>query len=85
MDYPPLDRAEYVRDARQRLGISVYQLARMLRLADPSNGGGVTVRRWESGEREPAGPAIIAIEALLTGWRPAHWQPAIRRDNTADR
>jgi hypothetical protein len=30
------------------------------------------VRRWETGDRPISGPASVAIEAMLGGWRPAH-------------
>lgn len=56
-----------VKDARHRLGLSAAELAKILRMGAA---GGRTVRRWESGETPITGPASVAIEALLSGWRP---------------
>lgn len=54
--------------ARLSLGMSQRQLAETLRMGLD---GGRAVRRWESGDRPISGPASVAIEAMLTGWRPA--------------
>ena len=59
---------EQVREARQRLGLTQSQLADVLRLGGD---GKRLVRRWEAGETRVSGPASVAIEALLTGWRPS--------------
>jgi DNA-binding transcriptional regulator YiaG len=57
-----------VRAARLALGMTQDQLAEALRMGGD---GKRAVRRWEAGEREISGPASVAIEALLTGWRPS--------------
>ncbi len=56
-----------VRDARRALGLTQHELAVLLRMGGD---GKRSVRRWEAGDREISGPASVAIEALLTGWRP---------------
>lgn len=58
-----------VRDARRALGMTQHQLATALRMGGD---GKRSVRRWESGDRPISGPASVAIEAMLTGWRPEH-------------
>jgi DNA-binding transcriptional regulator YiaG len=62
-------KPDEVRDARQRLGMTLHQLALALRMGTD---GRRAVRRWEAGDRQISGPASVAIEALLAGWRPAH-------------
>lgn len=57
-----------VKEARLRLGMSQRHLAETLRMGME---GGRAVRRWESGDRPISGPASVAIEAMLTGWRPS--------------
>lgn len=59
---------EEVRAARRALGMSQHQLAEALRMGTD---GKRAVRRWEAGDRPISGPASVAIEAMLTGWRPA--------------
>jgi DNA-binding transcriptional regulator YiaG len=54
--------------ARAALGMTQRQLAEALRLGKD---GGRAVRRWEAGDRPVSGPASLAIEALLSGWRPS--------------
>jgi DNA-binding transcriptional regulator YiaG len=58
-----------VRDARRAMGMTQHQLATALRMGAD---GKRSVRRWEAGDRPISGPASVAIEALLTGWRPKH-------------
>jgi DNA-binding transcriptional regulator YiaG len=60
-----------VRQSRQTLGMSLHELATALRMGTD---GKRAVRRWEDGDRQISGPAAVAIEALLAGWRPAHLQ-----------
>lgn len=57
-----------VKAARHKLGMSAAGLAKILRMGKD---GGRAVRRWESGECPISGPASVALEAMLTGWRPA--------------
>jgi len=54
--------------ARQALGWSLSQMADALRLAPPK--GAQRVREMEAGAREISGPISVAVEALLSGWRP---------------
>jgi DNA-binding transcriptional regulator YiaG len=56
--------------ARLDLGLTQSGLAAMLRLANPNETGKRTIREWEKGTRAISGPASVALEALLTGWRP---------------
>ena len=56
--------------ARRQLGLTQCGLAAMLRLANPNETGKRTIREWEKGHRPISGPASVALEALLTGWRP---------------
>jgi DNA-binding transcriptional regulator YiaG len=56
-----------VRAHRHALGMTQSQLGLMLRLS-PDNGR--TVRNWESGRYPISGPASLALEALVSGWRP---------------
>ena len=58
---------EQVRQVRAALGMSTRQLAVMLRMGAQS---GRTIRRWEAGDTPISGPASVALEALLTGFRP---------------
>ena len=59
-----------VKAARQALGMTSAELAAILRLG---GSGARTVRGWESdaGKYRITGPATVALEALLSGWRPA--------------
>jgi DNA-binding transcriptional regulator YiaG len=56
-----------VKEARARLGLTQSKLAALLRMGV---NGERQIRRWEDGEVPISGPASVAIEALLTGWRP---------------
>lgn len=56
-----------VRNARRAMGLTQHDLAVLLRMGGD---GKRAVRRWEAGDRHMSGPASVAIEALLTGWRP---------------
>jgi transcriptional regulator with XRE-family HTH domain len=46
--------------AREKLGLSTENLARVLRVED-----GRTVRRWEAGDREIPGPVIVVMETIM--------------------
>lgn len=56
-----------VRESRRAMGMTQHQLATALRMGTD---GKRSVRRWEAGDRPISGPASVAIEALMTGWRP---------------
>jgi transcriptional regulator with XRE-family HTH domain len=51
---------EQLRAARQKLGLSAENLAKVLRVED-----GRTVRRWEAGDREIPGPVIVIMETIM--------------------
>jgi len=53
---------------RQGKGLSIAQIARILRIADRS-----TVHRWATGERNISGPASILLEMLDRGELPARY------------
>lgn len=55
------------RNARQELGVSAAQLAKMLRMG---KGADRTIRRYERGESPVPGPITVAVEALLSGFIP---------------
>jgi DNA-binding transcriptional regulator YiaG len=59
--------AQEVKTARILMGLTEGGLASLLRMG---NSGRRQVRRWESGDVPVSGPASVAIEALMTGWRP---------------
>lgn len=50
-----------------RRPLSCSELADLLRL---KGNGGDTIRKWERGAPNITGPASLALEALLSGWRP---------------
>lgn len=56
------------RMARKTLGMTQRQLSDTLRLSEKN--GPRTIRLWEAEGNTIPGPAQVAIEALLTGWRP---------------
>jgi len=53
--------------AKLDLGMTGTQLAKTLRMG---KGADRTIRRYESGELPIPGPLSVAVEALLTGFRP---------------
>lgn len=55
--------------AREWLGLTKTDLARILRLGKSGVEGRETVRRIEAGQTPP-GPYQLALEALVAGWRP---------------
>jgi len=57
-----------VKSARKALGLTQSELGLALRLSPDE---GRTVRNWESGRNPISGPASLALEALLSGWRPS--------------
>jgi transcriptional regulator with XRE-family HTH domain len=60
--------------ARLALGWSLRDMARALRLAQVETKGPDRVRDMESGARDISGPVTVAVEAFLTGFRPAGWR-----------
>lgn len=70
--------AEDLERARHRLGWSVTQLARALRLCGvdaPADDQGVKqaakrIREMENGVRDISGPVSVAVEGFLQGHRP---------------
>jgi len=53
---------------RHSQGLSIAQIARILRVADRS-----TVHRWATGERNISGPASILLELLDRGELPGRY------------
>jgi len=53
---------------RHSQGLSIAQIARILRVADRS-----TVHRWATGERNISGPASILLEMLDRGELPERY------------
>jgi len=53
-----------LKEARRKLGLSASKMADALRVSD-----GRTIRRWEAGDRDIPGPAIVAIEMMLLALR----------------
>jgi hypothetical protein len=75
---------EEIADARLHIGLA-WGLKRPLSKAefgdllgyqdrDPGN----AIANWERGDTRVPGPAALAIQALLDGWRPADWQRVLR-------
>ena len=52
-----------LRDARQRLGLSLTEMAERLRLALPN--GRTMLREMESGKRDVSGPISVAVEMMV--------------------
>ncbi len=65
--------ADELKIARQILNWDHGQMARALRLAGTPEKAIARVREMESGKRDVTGPIQVAIEALLSGWRPTGW------------
>lgn len=59
--------------ARQILGWDALTLARALRLAGTPEKMAARVNDMEAGRRDISGPVQVAVEALLSGWRPTGW------------
>ena len=64
---------------RHSQGLSIAQIARILRIADRS-----TVHRWATGERNISGPASILLEMLDRGELPGRYVTAPPRDTRGD-
>lgn len=73
-----VETAEDLAEARRQLGWSLYTLARALKMCPvdaPSDDqrvkkAGDRIREMERGARDITGPISVAVEALLTGFRP---------------
>ncbi|MGQ2990857.1 MAG: hypothetical protein ACT6RD_03605 [Brevundimonas sp.] len=59
--------------ARMILGWDEATMARALRLAGTPDKAAARVREMELGKRDISGPVQVAVEALLSGWRPTGW------------
>jgi hypothetical protein len=72
-----------IRAARGTLGalwglgrpLSMSELGRALRLS--AGRPNQTVEKWETGKAAVTGPVSVAVEALLSGWRPAHFDEIV--------
>lgn len=65
--------------ARQILGWDQLTLGRALRLAGEPEKIAARIQDMEAGKRDISGPVQVAVEALLSGWRPTGWEePAPR-------
>ena len=67
---PPINTGSKVMAVREKLGLSKTALGRVLRL--PS--GRKAVQRMENDAHRIHGPVQLALEALLSGWRPHDWK-----------
>ena len=63
---------EEFKKARLKMKLTQPELAALLRIPEPEFSGRITIRRYETGAnaRGISGPVQVAMEALLTGWRP---------------
>jgi hypothetical protein len=66
--------AAQLKVARQILGWDLLTLGRALRLAGTNEKIEARVRDMEGGKRDISGPVQVAVEALLSGWRPSGWR-----------
>lgn len=57
-----------IRAMRRRLGLSISDLARVMRMKKSR-----TLRAWEDGEQEITGPASLIVEMLDAGELPARY------------
>jgi hypothetical protein len=60
----------HLRQAREAMGFSHAELARVLRLAGGDKQGEKRVREMEAGKRDISGPVTVAIEAIMKGFLP---------------
>lgn len=61
-----------LRRIRHQLGWSIYEMAKALRLSGDDRKGGQRVHHMEEDHRALGGPTQTVLEALESGWRPAH-------------
>lgn len=67
------DFARQLRVARTMLDWDEATMARALRLGGTPEKAAARVREMELGKRDISGPVQVAVEAFLSGWRPADW------------
>lgn len=65
-----IETGDDVARARRTLGLSSYELADLLRLGADTKAGAAKIREIEAGNRRLTGALSVAIEAILSGWRP---------------
>ncbi|MEH6665815.1 MAG: hypothetical protein V7678_13260 [Brevundimonas sp.] len=65
--------ADELRIARQILDWDPLTMARALRLAGTPEKQAARILHMEAGKRDVSGPVQVAVEALLSGWRPHGW------------
>lgn len=67
---------EEFKKAREYMRLTQPELAVILRIPEPDFAGRNTIRRYEEGlnARGISGPVQVAMEALLTGWRPTGYK-----------
>tara|TARA_R110000824_G_scaffold401790_1_gene616416 strand:- start:3544 stop:3777 length:234 start_codon:yes stop_codon:yes gene_type:complete len=67
---------EEFKKAREALKMTQTELAEALRVPEPVTNGRITIARYEKGSnaRGISGPTQVAMEALLTGWRPTGYK-----------
>lgn len=58
-------------NARRKMGLSLCEMADLLRLGGDSKRGADYVHKLETGKRAISGPIAAHMEALLDGWRPS--------------
>ncbi len=70
-----LTTGAHLKQAREALGWSYYDMARALRLAGDQSQGEKRVREMESGKRDISGPVSVAVESFLHGFKPVGFEP----------
>lgn len=59
--------------ARQILGWDALTMGQALRLNGSPDKLEARILAMEAGNRDISGPAQVAVEAFLSGWRPSNW------------
>lgn len=65
--------AKQFRAAREKQGLTLIDVATLMKLKNPETNGYRTVIRWERDGSIP-GAALAHMETLATGWRPTWWK-----------
>ncbi|MGR5321157.1 DNA (cytosine-5-)-methyltransferase [Vibrio sp. DNB22_19_1] len=73
-----LDKAQYIKNLREKLGLGAVELANLLGM---NSSGDRTIRGWEKGEHEPTKAKWAAIEALEENLK-EHYENAPLKLNT---